>query len=78
MTADQPPADAGDRQIVVNGADRPLPPAGSLAAVLVDAGLAGRPVAVEVDGEVVPRERFSEPLLRGGERIEIVTFVGGG
>lgn len=51
---------------------------GSLAAVLVDAGLAGRPVAVEVDGEVVPRERFSEPLLRGGERIEIVTFVGGG
>jgi thiamine biosynthesis protein ThiS len=64
--------------ITVNGAARPLPAAGSLAAVLDDAGLAGRPVAVEVDGEVVARSRFHERLLRGGERIEIVTFVGGG
>lgn len=78
MNAHLPPADAGARQIVVNGAARPLPEAGSLAAVLADAGLAGRPVAVEVDGQVVPRGQFMEPLLRGGERIEIVTFVGGG
>lgn len=78
MTTPQPPAGAGPRQIVVNGIARPLPAAGSLAAVLADAGLTGRPVAVEVDGEVVSRERFSVALLRGGERIEIVTFVGGG
>lgn len=78
MTAPRQPAGGGARPIVVNGAARPLPAAGSLAAVLADAGLAGRPVAVEVDGEVVPRDRFSEALLRGGERIEIVTFVGGG
>ena len=44
----------------------------------VPAGLAGRPVAVEVDGEIVPRGRFHERILQGGERIEIVTFVGGG
>lgn len=72
------PQPAAPRQIIVNGATCPLPVAASLAAVLADAGLAGRPVAVEVDGEVVPRGRFAEPLLRGGERIEIVTFVGGG
>jgi sulfur carrier protein len=47
-------------------------------AVLDEAGLAGRPVAVELDGEVVPRGRFAECHLAGGERIEIVTFVGGG
>lgn len=64
--------------IIVNGTARPLPVAGSLAEVLEQAGLAGRPVAVEVDGAVVPRGRFQERLLRGGERIEIVTFVGGG
>ena len=64
--------------VVVNGAARPLPASCSLAEVLEEAGLAGRPVAVEVNGEVVPRGRFQEPLLRGGERIEIVTFVGGG
>ena len=55
-----------------------MPAAGSLAAVLEEAGLAGRPVAVEVDGEIVPRGRFHERILVGGERIEIVTFVGGG
>lgn len=64
--------------IVVNGAVRPVPPAATLTAVLEEAGLAGRPVAVEVDGVVVPRSRFHERLLHGGERIEIVTFVGGG
>lgn len=64
--------------ILVNGSARPVPAAGSLAAVLEDAGLAGRPVAVEVDGEIVPRGRFHERILQGGERIEIVTFVGGG
>ncbi|MFM8415264.1 MAG: sulfur carrier protein ThiS [Planctomycetota bacterium] len=78
MNAPLPPPAVGASQIVVNGAVCPLPAARSLAAVLADAGLADRPVAVEVDGEVVPRGRFTEPLLRGGERIEIVTFVGGG
>ena len=46
--------------------------------MLEEAGLADRPVAVEVEGQVVPRNRFSERLLQGGEQIEIVTFVGGG
>ncbi len=66
------------RPITVNGQSRPLPAAGTLAGLLAEIGLAGRPVAVEVDGDVVPRDRFTESLLRGGERIEIVTFVGGG
>jgi len=76
--SDAAAAAAGSRQITVNGRVRPLPEAGTLAAVLEDAGLMGRPVAVEVDGDVVPRGRFLERLLQGGERIEIVTFVGGG
>lgn len=71
-----PEPEAG--QIVVNGAARPLPAVGSLAAVLEEVGLAGRPVAVEVDGMVIARNRFHERLLQGGERVEIVTFVGGG
>ena len=70
--ADQPPT------ITVNGQPRPLPSGGSLEALLDDAGLAGRPLAVEVDGVVVPRSRLADVRLCGGERIEIVTFVGGG
>jgi sulfur carrier protein len=41
-------------------------------------GFAGRPVAVEVDGQVVSRGRFADRRLVGGEKIEIVMFVGGG
>ena len=41
-------------------------------------GFAGRPIAVEVDGAVVPRAAAAGHRLVGGERIEIVTFVGGG
>jgi len=64
--------------ITVNGQPQPLPRGGSLTVLIDEAGLAGRPLAVEVDGEVVPRSRLAEIRLCGGERIEIVTFVGGG
>lgn len=66
------------RPITVNGQSRPLPIPATITAVLEQAGLADRPVAVELDGEVIPRGRFAECRLVGGERIEIVTFVGGG
>lgn len=64
--------------ITVNGEARPLARRATLLTVLEEAGLADRPVAIELDGEVVPRGQFAECRLVGGERIEIVTFVGGG
>lgn len=70
---------AGETPVItVNGQPQPLPREGSLAVLLEEVGFAGRPLAVEVDGEVVPRSRLAEIRLCGGERIEIVTFVGGG
>jgi sulfur carrier protein len=64
--------------ITVNGEQR-LAGAGSSLLNLVEAlGFAGRPIAVEIDGDVVPRSRLGERAVGGGERIEIVTFVGGG
>ena len=35
-------------------------------------------VAVEINEELVPRKTFDETMIRDGDRIEIVTFVGGG
>ncbi len=40
--------------------------------------LADTRVAVEVNGDIVPRDRHQAHVLRDGDRIEIVTFVGGG
>jgi len=69
---------AAEVTVTVNGEARRAE-AGSTLLRLVEAlGFAGRPIAVEIDGEVVPRPRLGERVLGGGERIEIVTFVGGG
>jgi sulfur carrier protein len=35
-------------------------------------------VAVEYNGEILPREKFDEQRLQDGDRLEIVHFVGGG
>jgi len=63
---------------VVNGEERTAPRGASLEGVVAQMVPVGRPVAVEVDGQVVPRAALADHLLAGGERIEIVTFVGGG
>lgn len=64
--------------IVVNGEHRSVP-TGSTAAELIESlGLAGRPMAVELNETVVPRARLADSRLRDGDRIEIVTLVGGG
>jgi sulfur carrier protein len=41
-------------------------------------GLEGKRIAVEVNGEVVPRSRWGAALLADGDRVEIVGAVGGG
>ncbi|MGN0614525.1 MAG: sulfur carrier protein ThiS [Porcipelethomonas sp.] len=35
-------------------------------------------IAVEVNGDIVPKSRYSEFMLRDGDVVEIVGFVGGG
>jgi sulfur carrier protein len=40
--------------------------------------LGGKPVAVEVNLELVPRQNHAQHLLAEGDRLEIVTLVGGG
>ena len=40
--------------------------------------LAGKKVAIERNGEIVPRSRYAETQLSSGDRLEIVVAVGGG
>ncbi|PKV14129.1 sulfur carrier protein ThiS [Xanthomonas prunicola] len=64
--------------IQLNGTPRSLPDNLLLAALLEQEGLAQRRVAVEVNGEIVPRGRHAEHLLREGDVVEIVQALGGG
>jgi sulfur carrier protein len=64
--------------ITVNGESLSIA-AGTTALAVVEAlGLAGRPIAVEVNEAVVPRARLADCMLKTGDRLEIVTLVGGG
>lgn len=73
-----PCADNGRMDIRLNGAPRALPAPCSIEHLLADAGLAGRRVAVEVNGEIVPRGLHATRELRDGDRVEIVHALGGG
>ena len=65
-------------QITVNGESRQVP-AGATAAQLVELlGLTGRRLAMEVNGEILPRSRHANHALNPGDRVEIVQAEGGG
>jgi sulfur carrier protein len=64
--------------IVLNGAPREFPAPLTFAQLLQEMALAGRRLAVERNGEIVPRSRFGEARVADGDRIEVVIAVGGG
>jgi sulfur carrier protein len=65
-------------QLSVNGEPRAFPAPLDLARLLESLALAGKRVAVERNGEIVPRSRYAETPLADGDRLEIVVAVGGG
>ncbi|WP_224249167.1 sulfur carrier protein ThiS [Hyalangium gracile] len=66
-------------EVWVNGEVREVPEGTTLSALLELLRIAGGPgVAVEVNAEVVRRARHAEHRLQPQDRVEIVTFVGGG
>ncbi len=75
------PAPTGDNiemEIKLNGDDYSLAADSTIAALLHAEGLAERRVAVEVNGEIVPRGRHADHVLEAGDRVEIVHALGGG
>ena len=64
--------------IVLNGEPRSLPAPLTVLQLLQAEGLGERRVAVEVNGEIVPRGDHGARTLGQGDRIEIVHALGGG
>ncbi|MBU0753113.1 MAG: sulfur carrier protein ThiS [Gammaproteobacteria bacterium] len=65
-------------EVIINGAPLALDTGFSVAALLERQGMAGKRVAVERNGEIVPKSRHAEIQLEAGDRLEIVVAVGGG
>lgn len=72
--------DASAESVVIrlNGEEREVPASRSVADLVRDLGRDPLSVAVELDGEILPRQRFGETRVRRGSRIEVVQFVQGG
>ena len=64
--------------VVINGQPRTFEDGTTISVVLAELGLGERRVAVERNREIVPRAEHATTKLAAGDRIEIVTFVGGG
>ena len=64
--------------IIVNGTTRQLPDSTSVATLIEEMELAGKRIALERNGEIVPRSRFSVQQLADGDKLEVVVAVGGG
>jgi sulfur carrier protein len=69
---------SGNIDVVVNGEPRSVAQGTTVAALIGELGLADRRVAVERNREVVPRAHHTTTVLAAGDRLELVTFVGGG
>jgi thiamine biosynthesis protein ThiS len=64
--------------IRLNGEPRALSGPTSIAALLDELGIDGRRVAVEHNLVVLKRETYGSTMVREGDEVEIVNFVGGG
>jgi sulfur carrier protein len=73
-----PPGSFAIVTITVNGQSKNVASHTTVADLLAEMQVAVRHVAVEVNLEIVPRARHAEHALHEGDRVEVVTLVGGG
>ena len=62
----------------INGAERRFDPPLTIQRLVGELGMEGKRVAIERNGEIVPRSRYAEVQLVDGDRLEVVVAVGGG
>ncbi len=65
-------------RLTINGKDQVFADPLNLAQLIDQLGMKGDRVAVELNREIVSRGQWAEALLKDGDRLEIVHFVGGG
>lgn len=65
-------------KLLLNGEERDIAGIANIADLVSALGLDARKVAVERNLEIAPRSTYADTALADGDRIEIVTFIGGG
>ena len=65
-------------KLIVNGEQRELAQVATLSDLIAQLGMKADRVAVELNRELISRERWGVTRLTDGDKLEIVHFVGGG
>ncbi|HET8730683.1 MAG TPA: sulfur carrier protein ThiS [Moraxellaceae bacterium] len=65
-------------RIQLNGVPHEVTEGASVAELITMLDLAGRRIAVELNGEIAPRSQQAGLILQAGDRVEIVQAIGGG
>jgi sulfur carrier protein len=64
--------------LTINGTSRSFPSTLNVAALLDLLGYTGKRIALERNGEIVPRSTYANVPLCDGDKLEVVVAVGGG
>lgn len=64
--------------IIVNGKEINLTKETTVAEYLEQNKYQVKRIAVELNGDILPKYSYSDTMLKDGDRLEVVTFVGGG
>ena len=64
--------------VSINGETRQLTSDVTVSALIEEMGLSGKRIALERNGEIVPRSTFTTQRLSQSDKLEIVVAVGGG
>jgi sulfur carrier protein len=65
-------------QIIVNGKKYKIKENQNILMLLKKLGFKMSKVAVEINQDLIPRETYESVILKKGDKVEIVTFLGGG
>lgn len=65
-------------EVIVNGNQQRINPASSLQDLLESLKVTQGRIAVELNGEIIPKSTFEQQRLNDGDKIEIVQAIGGG
>lgn len=64
--------------VSINGATRQFDHPISISTLIEEMGLTGKRIALEQNGDIVPRSTFATQHLADGDKLEVVVAVGGG
>jgi len=65
-------------EILLNGKRRPISGSLDLAAFIARHRNSPAPVVAELNGEIIQNERWDRTVLKDGDALELISFVGGG